>query len=509
MCVLHHLPMAPAMQRVLTSNGTGVNEICRRVSTINILLDENLLQIFDFCRKNHKSHIFVWPWHTLVHVCRRWREIVFASPHHLNLQIFCGNETPVRENLSIWPAFPIAIKYSDVGTWANETRNNEDNIVAALERSDRVCSVELNGTGSRLEKMSTVMRVPFPVLTHLRFIMFSWDLQNAPTLPAEFLGGSASRLQEITFCGIPFPSLPKLLLSASDLVTLKLYRIHPTGYISPQAMAVCLVALPRLEKFVIGFQLANPRPHRPHPPPLARAILPILTSFVFQGTSEYLEDLVARIEGPQLNRISTEYLNQLVDFRVAQFSKFIDRSVCPEFTLFKHAHVVFSNKWVYFTTSRHASHLLRDEDRDSAGACISCQGIDWQVSHMAQVLGQFPTTLSNIIHLRLWFRELGELERIDDTEWLNLLIRFSAVQTLQVDSKLAGHVALALEDIPEGMFTEVLPSLNLIYLEGQSASSLTKFVDACRLAGRSVTIAKTRAVFDERFKSVQKDYVRE
>ena len=128
---------------------------------------------------------------------------------------------------------------------------------------------------------------------------------------------------------------------------------------------------------------------------------------------------------------------------------------------------------------------------------------------MAQVLGQFPTTLSNIIHLRLWFRELGELERIDDTEWLNLLIRFSAVQTLQVDSKLAGQVALALEDIPEGMFTEVLPSLNLIYLEGQSASSLTKFVDACRLAGRSVTIAKTRAVFDERFKSVQKDYVRE
>ena len=474
-----------------------------RVSTISKLSDEVLLEIFNFCRKSHNPLLFVWPWHVLVHVCQRWREVVFASPHRLSLRIFCRNGTPVRENLCIWPAFPIVIKYGyselEFRTWwhrSSQTRNDEDNIIAALEHPDRVCSVELGGTGSELEKVSTAMQVPFPVLTHLRLILHLRDFQNAAVLPPKFLGGSAPCLQEITFVGIPFPSLPTLLLSASDLVKLRLENMPPTSYVAPDVMAACLVSLPRLEWFIIGFRFANPRPYQLHPPPLTRAILPSLTSFVFEGTSEYLEELVARIEGPRLSRIFTDYLNQLVDFQVAQFSKFIDRSVCPEFTIFKHAHVVFSCDYVYFTTSRHASH----EDRDYAGACVSCQGIDWQVSHMAQLLGQFSLTLSNIVHLRLWFRGWVELESTNDVEWLTFLLKFPAVQTLHVCNRLAGHVALALEDIPSGMFTEVLPSLQSIYLEGHPAISLIKFSIARQLSGRSVTV-NTRTVFDERFTS--------
>ena len=494
------------LQRALTSYDAVMNGSNIRVSTISKLSDEVLLEIFNFCRKNHNPLLLVWPWHVLAHVCQRWREIVFASPHRLNLRIFCRNGSPVRENLCIWPAFPIVIKYrySDFEfrtrwPWRSQTRNDEDNIIAALEHPDRVCSVELNGTGSQLEQVSTVMQVPFPVLTHLRLIHHLRDFQNAAVLPPKFLGGSAPCLQEITFVGIPFPSLPTLLLSASDLVKLRLENIPPTSYIAPDVMAACLVSSPRLEWFIIGFQFANPRPHRLYAPPLSRAILPSLTSFVFKGTSEYLEELVSRIEGPQLSRIFTDYLNQLVDFQVAQFSKFIDRSVCPEFTIFKHAHVVFSCDWVYFTTSRHASHLRRDEDRDSAGACVSCQGIDWQVSHMAQLLSQFSLTLSNIVHLRLWFQGMVGLEGMNDVEWLNFLLKFSAVQTLHVCKRLAGHVALALEDIPSGMFTEVLPSLQSIYLEGHPAISLIKFAITRRLSGRSVTVnAVTRTVFDDK-----------
>jgi hypothetical protein len=56
----------------------------------------------------------VWKWHTLVHVCQRWRQIVFASPRRLNLQILCTHGTPVRKNLGIWPAFPIAIDYYSI-----------------------------------------------------------------------------------------------------------------------------------------------------------------------------------------------------------------------------------------------------------------------------------------------------------------------------------------------------------------------------------------------------------
>ena len=31
-------------------------------------------------------------WQTLVHVCRRWRRIVFASPCHLDLKLYCTRQ---------------------------------------------------------------------------------------------------------------------------------------------------------------------------------------------------------------------------------------------------------------------------------------------------------------------------------------------------------------------------------------------------------------------------------
>ena len=131
---------------------------------------------------------------------------------------------------------------------------------------------------------------------------------NAPVFPTEFLGGSAPRLQIILFRGIPFPALPTLLLSTSDLRTVNLRSIPPTGYISPEAMVVGLAALPRLEVFDLKFQSVTPCPDRIHSP-VTRTVLPALSYFQFKGASEYLEDLVARIDAPQLNRIYIYYLN--------------------------------------------------------------------------------------------------------------------------------------------------------------------------------------------------------
>jgi hypothetical protein len=74
------------------------------------------------------------------------------------------------------------------------------------------------------------------------------------------------------------------------------------------------------------------------------------------------------------------------------------------------------------------------------------------------------------------------------------------VQTLHVSRDLAGHVALALEDIAGEMVAEVLPSLDLIYLPGQLASSVEKFVAARQLSDRPVTVL-TKTEFEERLKS--------
>jgi hypothetical protein len=67
--------------------------------TFGALPDDVLLEIFEFYLALVKDWLGLIPedaWHTLVHVCKRWRSIVFASPHRLELQLFCTNNRPVH-----------------------------------------------------------------------------------------------------------------------------------------------------------------------------------------------------------------------------------------------------------------------------------------------------------------------------------------------------------------------------------------------------------------------------
>ncbi|KAH9011769.1 hypothetical protein EDB85DRAFT_2159650 [Lactarius pseudohatsudake] len=96
---------------------------------------------------------------------------------------------------------------------------------------------------------------------------------------------------------------------------------------------------------------------------------------------------------------------------------------------------------------------------------------------------------------------LEHLEGIDDIEWLHLLRPFSTAQTLHVSPKLAGPVALALEDITAETVAEVLPSLDLICIEGQPVSSMEKFVTARRVSGRPVTVVNTKMELNRRLNS--------
>ena len=465
---------------------------------MGMLPDNVLLEIFDFYRKNLPYTLrTTWKWHLLVHVCRRWRHVIFASPHSLKLQILCTHGTPVRRNLGIWPAFPIVIDYRNSG--GGITPSDEENVVAALEHPDRVYYVRLAVMDSQLGKMAAVMQEPFPVLTHLHI---GSDDGNAPVLPAKFLGASAPRLQKIYLHRIPFPGLPKLLLSTNDLVRLELRRIPPTGYISPEVMVACLAALPRLDTFHIGFRSATSRPDRIAPPPETRTVLPSLTSFEFKGASEYLEDLVSQIDSPQLDRTFMVYFNQLVDFRAARLSEFIDRSIGPKLTLFGHAQVTFFNDWVTVDMYLHGNHP--SSDSGSATITISCEGIDWQVSHIAQVLSHFSATISNVVHLKLKVEPEGlELRGMDDVEWQHLILQCSILQTLHVSQELTGHVAHALEQVAdsEEMVAEVMPSLDLICLAGQPPSPIEKFITARKLSGLPVGVAHTTMEFNKRLKS--------
>ena len=432
-------------------------------------------------------------WRRLIHVCRRWRYIIFASPLRLDLQLLCTHGTPVRKNLGYWPPIPLIIDYytdwdADEGTSLVPTYD-EDDIMAALEHPDRVRYVGISVTSSLLGKMAAAIREPFLMLTHL---WLSLKDGNVPVLPETFFGGSTPLLRVAHFEGIPFPSFPTFLLSAIDLVELQLLNIPDTGYISPEAMVAGLTALARLKILFIGFQSPTSSPNQRCRPPPTRVVFPSLFTFTFRGTMKYLENLLIQFDTPLLKNLTIVYFNQLPPFYIPQLSQFISRTDSLDLSRFKHARVEFGESHVFV-------NLYEGQEGPQSLEChfalqISCQWLDWQIWHMTHVLCQNPAVLSHVDDL---FIDTFDLrpgwradEYIESSEWLELLCPFSGVKTLRVSKQLAGHVALALEDVTEDSqkVAELLPAPHSLFLEGQPEASVKRYLEARKISGHPVNV---------------------
>jgi hypothetical protein len=325
-------------------------------------------------------------WHALVHVCQRWRSIVFAFPRHLNLRLRCTEKTPVRESLDVWPALPIIITISDyLGDGLPVAVDGVDNIIAALERKDRVCKINI-GSGilsrSVSEAFVAEMQEPFPELSHL--LLSFWDGEAALTLPDSFLGGSAPRLREFSLFDIRYPALQEFLLSARGIVTLRLDGIH---YISPAEMVTSLSTLTSLQEFSLSFLESHPGQASL---PVTRTVLPALTSFQFAFDSEYLEDFVARVDTPLLQSIKILFFTWH-PVEVSQFRWFIHRTV--QFNALKKADVVFQDD--YDKVKLLLSPATRPGGDTMLQMELALHVIRFQPWHNSAVRPYLPSPLSN------------------------------------------------------------------------------------------------------------------
>jgi hypothetical protein len=131
------------------------------------------------------------------------------------------------------------------------------------------------------------------------------------------LNGSAPRLQHLSLWKFSFPSLPRFLLSATDLTSLHFWDIPNSGYILPDT---CLSALPKHMSLFIEFESPTPQVS----PPPTRFVLPALEVIWFKGASEYLEHLVTRIDTPLLRSFRIDFFHQIV-FDIPQTIQFFDR----------------------------------------------------------------------------------------------------------------------------------------------------------------------------------------
>ncbi len=446
---------------------------------IDILPDDVLLEIFDFYMNMIPSlgrKVEIEAWQPLVHVCRRWRNLVFGSPRRLNLRLICTPKTPARHTLDVWPALPLLINGSIT------LSSGADDIIVALKQSNRVCQVFLVCLADRqMEKVLAAMQVPFPELTELRL---SSDDETPPVAPDSFLGGSAPpHLRHFELSGIPFPRLPKLLLSATQLVYLYLYNIPHSGYVSPEATATLLSVLSNLRILYLEFQSPQSRPDwvNRRLPPSKRSVIPALEYFAFKGVIEYLEDLVTLIDAPRLYALFITSFNQ-IDFDGPRLAQFISRAPkvgdCD-------AHVELDDSTA---SVRLPSHL-----KDFALG-ISCSEPDWQLSSVAQVCNSCLPPLSMVegLYINHQYSELvWKNDAIENVLWLELLLSFPAVKNLYLSKDFAPGIAVALQDV---VGTEVLPSLQNIFVEGLEPSgpfqeNIGQFVAARELSGHFITIS--------------------
>ena len=452
-----------------------------QVTSIDTLPDDVLLGIFDFYLYDAQVTIGrERAWQLLVHVCRRWRCTVFGFPRQLNLQLVCAGRTRARDTLDVWPALPLVIQCE-----VDYPIRNVDNIIAVLERRDRVCQISLIVVrSSDLEIFLAAMQQPFPELTRLELKLFK---QSAAAFPDSLLGGSATRLEYLMLKNIPFPGLPKLLLSATHLVNLTLRQIPHSGYISPDAMVAALSALTSLESLTLVFQSPRSCPNREtrHPSSSTRSILPVLTFFRFKGVSEYLEDLVACIDTPRLLELSITFFNDVV-FDTPQFMQFINRT--PMLTSLEKAHITLWNKAAYVNFSSPTS------GHGSLNVEILCSGLNWQVSAVEQVCTSCLPSLWMSEDLYMYERPGWRLEwkeKIENGLWVELLHPFTALKNLYLCEEFERRIGPALQELVEGRTTEVMPTLQNIFLEGLGVEEgIRRFVAARRVAGHPITISR-------------------
>ena len=465
--------------------------------TIDLIPDVALIEIFDFYMAESldrldysffRFNLNKETWIVLAHVCQKWRDIVFGSPYRLNVRLFFKARRSVRAMLDTWPPFLIDIWVSDLIEW------EVDNIVAALEHTDRIHKIQLwHGSSFNIEQVLAAMQKTFPSLTELA-LGFSGEWET-PVVPDSFLSGSAPflrslRLRRIQF---PLPLLRNILLSTTNLVELRIWRIPDSGFISPEDMVVCLSGLNRLEEFELGFRF--PRIWRGRRlPPSTCCVLPVLTSLRFNGSHEYLERLISPIDSPLLDNLGVTVFHQ-PGFATPQLTQFVDRT--PKLKALREAHIFFDSSEVFvslpWTLHRGLHFRITDAWSD-------------QISVMARLYtSSFLLTLNPLMK-RLYIFNSGtpflyRPDNVGSNQWPDLLGPFTTVKDLYLSRGFSQDIVSVLHGIIGEGTVEVLPSLQNFFLEGESPSgpveeAIGQFVAARCLSGRPIAVSRWEKLRD-------------
>jgi hypothetical protein len=194
---------------------------------------------------------------------------------------------------------------------------------------------------------------------------------------------------------------------------------------------------------------------------------------------EYLEEFVTRIDAPLLDYT---YITVFHIFDMPQLAQFMRRTT--KLDALNEAHVYFDYYGV-----RVGSLLSTRVFDEEPGLSFLCQS-DWRLSSLAKVIPSLFPSVFMVEHLYIYgYRNVpsGWREGSKNTEWLEIFHPFAAVKNLYLSNVCAPQIASALQELVGDRVTEVLPTLQNIFLQGPQ-EGIAKFVAARLLSGHPTSI---------------------
>ena len=230
------------------------------------------------------------------------------------------------------------------------------------------------------------------------------------------------------------------------------------------------------------------------PSPSERYVIPALTTLHFKGVVEYLEDFVTFNDTPQLDELHTTFFNQ-VNFDIPRLAQFINRT--PKITKRHKKLVKFEDNIVRIKFEDNFVHVKFSSGPRTLEIAISCKVPDWQLSSVEQVCNSSLHLLSTVEDLYIEHRYqqlVWKGDAVESTQWLQLLLPFIAVKNLYLYELFAPGIATTLNELVGGRITEVLPSLQNIFVQGYMPpihfqENIGQFVAARQLANHPITIS--------------------
>ena len=400
----------------------------------------------------------------------------------------------IRKTPNFWPVdLPIILWYR-----SQLSAKDEKDIFQILKNPARICEIDIDMTSVLLEKCASLLEESFPALECLRLGSEGPANGEALVLPDYFLDSSAPRLRVVRLQNTIFPSLPRLLSTSPNLVSLRLENIPARGIFTAQELAIGLSPATQLESLKINIHGA---PYHRQIRPLSeqnglepRSVLPALFEFEYEGETLYLDDFASRIDIPNVEQIEATLVNNYDVCLTYGLYGLLARvedlgSSCHHAThiRFFEETVIFEHHFIRSTTSSPVLFRVR---------LLNAVFLHDDISFVRSIFSafQFVGIMHKVARVEIeGFPAPSRWEvEADVDSWLSLFSSISGVKRLHVVGSLVSSLVSALVDISaeERTVAKLLPALRDLHLPDEPGYSadIEPFLAARRSCGRPLSV---------------------